>query len=182
MHHRESARAEWAGHRRFRARSDPAQHGALWDALWLQSSRWYSLRLFGRHWRMALAAILSLSVAIAATVIGSRLVQRVCCSGPRSERPGSLLLIHARTPARAIRAGVLPGIQRLQSPAPTSFPRSPPFPTRSPASRSRPAIVAGAGCGDPGLEQLLPRARRHSARWRADTPGLCRRTTSSTSL
>jgi hypothetical protein len=30
--------------------------GAIWDALWLQSSRWYSLRLFGRHWRLAVTA------------------------------------------------------------------------------------------------------------------------------
>ncbi len=33
-------------------------------------ARWHSLRLFGRHWRLALTALLSLGIAIAAVVIG----------------------------------------------------------------------------------------------------------------
>ena len=97
IHHRESARAEWAGHRLFRLDLIRPSMGALWDALWLQSSRWYSLRLFGRHWRMALAAIVSLSVAIAATVIGFASYNALLLRPPGVNDPGSLLLIHAQT-------------------------------------------------------------------------------------
>ena len=71
--------------------------GAFWDALWLQSSRWYSLRIFGRHWRLALAAVLSLSVAIAATMIGFAAYNALLLRPPGVGDPGSLLFIHAHT-------------------------------------------------------------------------------------
>ena len=51
---REAMRSRWAGHGRARRLELLRQSsGAFWDALWLRSSRWYALRLFGRHWRLA---------------------------------------------------------------------------------------------------------------------------------
>ena len=99
LHFREASRVEWSRHRRFRLDLIRPSIGAFWDALWLQSSRWYSLRLFGRHWRMALAAVLSLSVAIAATVIGFASYSALLLRPPGVADPRSLLLIHAQTPA-----------------------------------------------------------------------------------
>jgi predicted permease len=98
LHHRESALHPWTGPRH-RRRLDLVRRsaGAFWDALWLQSSHWYTLRLFGRHWRLALAAVLSLSVAIAATVIGLAAYNALLLRPPGVADPGSLLFIHART-------------------------------------------------------------------------------------
>src|SRR6185295_18870438 len=101
IEHREAARAQWAGHHAVRLDLIRPSVGAFWDALWLQSSRWYSLRLFGRHWRMALAAVLSLSVAIAATVIGFASYNALLLRPPGVNDPGSLLLIHAQTATEA---------------------------------------------------------------------------------
>ena len=69
LHHPAAAVATWRGPRRGGLTLLRESSGAFWDALWLQSSRWYSLRLFSRHWRLAVTALLSLSIAIAATVI-----------------------------------------------------------------------------------------------------------------
>jgi predicted permease len=100
LDHRETARAQWARrHLHFRLDLIRPSVGAFWDALWLQSSRWYSLRLFGRHWRMAFAAILSLSVAIAATVIGFASYNALLLRPPGVGDPSSLLLIHAQNDA-----------------------------------------------------------------------------------
>jgi predicted permease len=98
LDHRESARAPWARRNRyFRLDLIRPSVGAFWDALWLQSSRWYSLRLFGRHWRMAVAAILSLSVAIAATVIGLASYNALLIRAPGVSDPRSLLIIQGQT-------------------------------------------------------------------------------------
>src|SRR6185295_10526631 len=70
LHHRASAVVQWRGRRRGNLTLLRESSGAFWDALCLQSSRWYALRIFGRHWRLALTALLSLSIAIAATVMG----------------------------------------------------------------------------------------------------------------
>ena len=71
--------------------------GAISDALWLQSSQWYSLRLFGRHWRLALAAVLSLSTAFAAVVIGAAAYNALLLRPPGVSDPNSLQFIHVRT-------------------------------------------------------------------------------------
>lgn len=171
IHHRESARAEWAGHRLFRVDLIRPSMGALWDALWLQSSRWYSLRLFGRHWRMALAAIVSLSVAIAATVIGFASYNALLLRPPGVNDPGSLLLIHAQTATepygQVSYAEYSDYITRTHV-----FSEIAAFPVLDLQHRlQNRRHVARARCGDPGLEQLLPRARRHSSPGRADTQG-----------
>ena len=71
LHHRESSLQQWKRSDRCgRIELFRRSTGALWDALWLQSSRWHSVRLLGRHWRLALTAILSLGAGIAATVVG----------------------------------------------------------------------------------------------------------------
>ena len=82
--------------------------GAFWDALWLQSSRWYSLRLFGRHWRLALTALLSLSIAIAATVMGLSAYNALLFRPPGVGEPGTLRLIHVRTASEPFGAASFP--------------------------------------------------------------------------
>ena len=98
FHHREAAAAPWPQRRR---RFDLVRRasGAFWDALWLQSGRWDSLRLFGRHWRLAVTAVLSLSVAMAATVIGFSAYSALLLRPPGVGDPGTLRFIHVRTPA-----------------------------------------------------------------------------------
>jgi len=53
--------------------------------------------LFGRHWRLALTAVLSLSVAIAATVMGFSAYNALLLRPPGVGDPRSLRLIHIRT-------------------------------------------------------------------------------------
>jgi hypothetical protein len=73
--------------------------GAFWDALWLQSSHWYSLRLFGRHWRLAFTAVVSLGAAIAAMVIGLAFYNAFLLRPPGVANPRALLTVHVRTQA-----------------------------------------------------------------------------------
>jgi hypothetical protein len=80
----------------------------VWDALWLQSSRWYSVRLFGRHWRLAFTAVLSLSIAIAATVMGFSAYNALLLRPPGVGDPASLRLIHLRTMSEAFDAASFP--------------------------------------------------------------------------
>src|SRR5262249_11044681 len=98
LHYREAAGERWTnaarGHRLELLRRST---GALWDALWLQSHRWYALRLFGRHWRLAATAILSLAVGIAATTIGLWAYNALMVGPPAVPEPQSLRLIHIRT-------------------------------------------------------------------------------------
>jgi putative ABC transport system permease protein len=75
--------------------------GAFWDALWLRSSRWYSLRLFGRHWRLVFAAVLSLGSAIAATSVGVSAYNAVLLRPPAVKEPGALNTIYSHTPSEA---------------------------------------------------------------------------------
>ena len=56
LHEREATLHQWSGARGRRLELLRQTSGAFWDALWLRSSRWYALRLFGRHWRLAAAA------------------------------------------------------------------------------------------------------------------------------
>ena len=102
IRYRESTHRAWPAHTR-RRRHDLIEHsvGAIWDALWLQSSRWYSLRLFGRHWRLTLAAVLSLSIALTATVIGFAAYNALLFRPPGVGDPGSLRSIHVRTDTEA---------------------------------------------------------------------------------
>ncbi len=71
--------------------------GAIWDALLLQSGQWHSLRLFERHWRLAVAAVLSLSTAFAAVVIGAAAYNALLLRPPGVKDPDSLQFIHVRT-------------------------------------------------------------------------------------
>jgi predicted permease len=97
LSHRELVNRQWTGTRRRRLDLVRRSGGAFWDALWLQSSRWYTLRLFSRYWRLALAAVLSLSVAIAATVAGLSAYDALLVRPPGVRDPGSLRLIHIST-------------------------------------------------------------------------------------
>lgn len=98
LHHRESSLHRWRrSDRRGRLDLFWRSTGALWDALWLQSSRWHSLRLFARHWRLALTAVLSLGAGIAATVVGFATYNALLLRPPGVTDPRSLLTLHARS-------------------------------------------------------------------------------------
>jgi predicted permease len=64
--------------------------GAFWDALWLRSHRWSSVRLFGREWRLAATAVLSLATAIAAVVVGLAAYDAFLVRPPGVADPASL--------------------------------------------------------------------------------------------
>jgi putative ABC transport system permease protein len=109
LRHREASGERWTGAgRRRRPALLRESTGALWDALWLQSHRWYSLRLFGRHWRLAATAIVSLAVGIAATTIGLSSYYALMIRPPAVTEPRSLRLIHINTPANPFEAASLP--------------------------------------------------------------------------
>src|SRR5215831_20085056 len=99
LQHREAAGERWSGHARGgRLELLRQSTGAIWDALWLQSHRWYALRLFGRHWRLATTAVVSLAVGIAAAMIGLSAYNALMLRPPAVAEPRSLRLIHIRTP------------------------------------------------------------------------------------
>jgi len=100
LHHRESSLRRWNRWDR-PGRMDLVRRsaGALWDALWLQSSHWYSLRLFARHWRLSLTALLSLGAGISATVVGLAVSNALLLRPPGVTDPRSLRTIHVRTQA-----------------------------------------------------------------------------------
>ena len=91
LHHRESSLRRWNRWDR-PGRMDLVRRsaGALWDALWLQSSHWYSLRLFARHWRLSLTALLSLGAGISATVVGLAVSNALLLRPPGVTDPRSL--------------------------------------------------------------------------------------------
>lgn len=93
---RETTRRKWRGRRFDLVRRSV---GAFWDALWLRSARWHSMRLFGRHWRLALAAVLSLSVALAAVTVGVAAYKTTLMRPAGVGDPARLQFIHARTPS-----------------------------------------------------------------------------------
>lgn len=98
MQYRETTRERWTSSaRRPRAELLRRSTGAVWDALWLQSHRWYAMRLFGRHWRLAATAVLSLAVGIAAITIGLSAYYALLLRPPAVGEPQSLRLIHIRT-------------------------------------------------------------------------------------
>src|SRR5262245_11522972 len=92
--HRESTTARWphGGRRDLFRRSA----GAFRDALWMRSHRWYSLRLFARHWRLATAAVASLGFALAATTIALSAWNALLVRAPAAKDPGRLRFIHVR--------------------------------------------------------------------------------------
>ena len=109
LQYRETAKQPWASRRRTpRFNLVRETFGAVFDALWLQSSRWYSLRLFGRHWRLATTAIASLAIAIAATVMGLSAYNALLIRSPGVTDPGTLRLIHVRTPEDLFGAASFP--------------------------------------------------------------------------
>ncbi len=105
LDHRERSLREWRTRGRGR-RLDLVRRsiGAFWDALWLRSARWYSMRLFGRHWRLALAAVLSLSVALAAVTIGLAAYRTALMRPTGVNHAEALQFIHTRTPSNAFDA------------------------------------------------------------------------------
>ena len=109
LHHRESVGVRWSGRSRGNRLDLMRQSlGAVWDALWLQSSGWHSARVFGRHWRLALAAVLSLSVALTAIMIGFSAYDALLLRPPGVNQPASLRLVHLRTPSQAFDAASYP--------------------------------------------------------------------------
>jgi predicted permease len=105
LQHRETSLRAWRTRGRGR-RLDLVRRsiGAFWDALWLRSARWYSMRLFGRHWRVALAAVLSLSVALAAVTIGLAAYRTALMRPAGVGHAEALQFIHTRTSANAFDA------------------------------------------------------------------------------
>src|SRR5262249_58531153 len=67
-----------------------------------------SLRLFGRHWRLAATAMLSLSIGIAGTTIGLSAFNALMVRPPNVAEPRSLRLIHIRTTENAFDAASFP--------------------------------------------------------------------------
>jgi predicted permease len=109
LRHREAAGAQWAGRARgHRLELLRQSTGAIWDALWLQSHRWYSLRLFGRHWRLAASAVLSLAIAVAAVTIGLSAYNVLMLRPPNVPAPRSLRLIHISTSENPYEAASFP--------------------------------------------------------------------------
>jgi predicted permease len=98
FHHRESSARAWNRTGR-RARVDLLRRsaGAFWDALWMQSSHWHALRLFARHWRLAITAVLSLGTGIAAMIVGLAAFDALLLRPPGVSDPGSLRTIHVRS-------------------------------------------------------------------------------------
>ena len=98
LHHREASLRTW---KRWdlRARLDLVRRsaGAIRDALWLQSSHWHSIRLFTRHWRLTITALLSLGLGMAAVVVGLATSNALLFRPPGVFDPRSLLTVHART-------------------------------------------------------------------------------------
>ena len=109
LDHRETIGQQWAGRAR-EGRLDLVRQsaGAVWDAMWLQSHRWYSLRLFGRHWRLAATAVVSLAVGIAGTTIGFSAYYALMLRPPSVPAPHSLRLIHIRTADNPYEAASFP--------------------------------------------------------------------------
>src|SRR5215831_2461247 len=97
LQHREMVAGQWRQSSRSRLTLIRETSGAFADALWLQSARWHSLRLFGRHWRLALTALVSLGIAITAVVIGLSAVNALLFRPPGVTDPATLRLIHVRT-------------------------------------------------------------------------------------
>jgi hypothetical protein len=95
MHHREASLQAWK--RPDRRDLVRRSAGAFWDAVWLQSSHWGSLRVFGRHWRLALTAVLSLAAGVAALVVGLAAANALLLRPPGVTDPQSLLTLHVRT-------------------------------------------------------------------------------------
>ena len=66
--------------------------GAFWDALWLQSSDWSSLRFFVKHRRVAAAAVLSLGAAMTTVVVALGVYEALLLRPPGVREPKDLLL------------------------------------------------------------------------------------------
>ena len=107
LEHRESVLDPWRGARGARWTLVRESSGAFVDALWLQSSRWYSLRLFGRHWRLTLTALVSLSIAITAVVVGLSAYNALLFRPPGVGDPATLRFVHVRTTSDMFGRGVL---------------------------------------------------------------------------
>jgi len=107
--HREAAGPYWTGrHRARRLELLRRSTGAVWDALWLQSHHWYSLRLFGRHWRLAATAVISLAVGMAATTLGLSAYNAAMVRPPHVADPATLRLIHINTAENPFDAASFP--------------------------------------------------------------------------
>jgi predicted permease len=164
LHQREAMRAQWAGHvRQGRLALLRQSAGAFWDALWLQSNRWYTLRLFTRHWRLAAAAVLSLAVAIAATTIGLSAYNALMLRPPDVASPGTLRSIHIRTPAERFDAASFPEYTayRTQTKAfsdVAAFPYSILAITLKAGDRSQPVIAAAVSDNYFAVLGIQPRA------------------------
>jgi putative ABC transport system permease protein len=102
LDHREAEGTPWGARRRGRP-LELFRHsvGSFWDAVWVRSSGWHSIRFFGRHWRLAVAAELSLSVALAAIMIGLSAYNALLLRPPNVREPASLRVIHLRTPSQS---------------------------------------------------------------------------------
>ena len=72
------------------------------------TGRWYSVRLFGRHWRLAVSAVASLAVAIAATTIGLSAYNALLLRPPSVASPHALRFVSIRTPENAFDAASFP--------------------------------------------------------------------------
>jgi predicted permease len=100
--HRETTVEQWrAPTFGDRARLLRQSSGAVWDALWLYSSRWQSVRSLLRHWRICAVAAVSLGVAVAATIVSFGLYDALLLRPPGVQAPRELVTIFVSSPSNS---------------------------------------------------------------------------------
>ena len=100
LHHREATLNKWrALTARDRGRLLRESLGALWDALWLQSSRWQSLRFLAKHGRLTAAAVVSLGAAMAVTIAALGIYNALLLRPPGVQAPRDLLTLYVGAPS-----------------------------------------------------------------------------------
>jgi len=99
LDHRETTVAAWSRTpRRASWRLLRESSGAVWDALWLRSSRWQSVRFLLRYWRITAPAIVSLGVALAAAIAAAGLYEALLLRPPGVADPSRLLTMYVKSP------------------------------------------------------------------------------------
>ncbi len=100
LHEREARLVKWRGALTIRDRWRLCRDagGAFWDALWLRSSGWPSLRFLVKHRRLTVAVVFSLGAAMATTIVGVGVYEALLLRPPGVRDAGALLTIYVRSP------------------------------------------------------------------------------------
>jgi predicted permease len=84
--------------RRHRLRLIRDSAGAVWDALWMRTNRWQSIRFLVRHWRVTVPAGVSLAVALAATLSAAGLYEALLLRPPGVAGADRVLTMYVNSP------------------------------------------------------------------------------------